>query len=77
MNQHKSRIRSNQKSKRTKRIIFSREAIARIFKIFGIEKQNYKKDIEKIESFIFSAKNRTMTDIDNNRSELEALKQFS
>jgi hypothetical protein len=44
-------------------------------KLSDSEKQNYKKDIKNIESFIFSSKNGTMTDVDNNRSELEALKQ--
>ncbi len=44
-------------------------------KLSDSEKQKYKKDIENIESFIFSSKNGTMTDVDNNRSELEALKQ--
>jgi hypothetical protein len=44
-------------------------------KLSDSEKQKYKKDIENIESFIFNSKNGTMTDVDNNRSELEALKQ--
>jgi hypothetical protein len=44
-------------------------------KLSDSEKENYKKDIKNIESFIFSTKNGTMTDVDNNRSELEALKQ--
>jgi Asp-tRNA(Asn)/Glu-tRNA(Gln) amidotransferase C subunit len=44
-------------------------------KLSDSEKQKYKKDIENIESFIFSAKNVTMTDVDNNRSEFEALEQ--
>ncbi len=44
-------------------------------KLSDSEKEKYKKDIENIESFIFSTKSGTMTDVDNNRAELEALKQ--
>jgi hypothetical protein len=67
-------MRSKKTKEELKQLLLVVKRLFGFSKLSDSEKEKYQKDIENIESFIFSSKNGTMTDVDNNRSELEALK---